>query len=77
MPFRPADPSRSGLLARGIHLAPWLGPDGELVLVAVTSKGRTLREPITLPHGADRIGAAEALWEELERADPVAHLKVC
>lgn len=67
----------AGLLARGVHVCPYLGPDGELVLVAVTSTGRRLCDPVTIPHGADRVGAADALWARLESEDPVPILRAC
>lgn len=64
MPSRPSN----SLLRRGVRQAPWLGPNGELVLVAITSKRQKLKE-VVVPHGASRIDAAERLEAELDLAD--------
>ena len=58
------------LADRGVWIAPWIGPQGEVVLVAVTSAHRLAAAPVTVPAGADRIAAAEALWDHLEAVDP-------
>lgn len=55
---------------RGVHVAPWMGPDGELVLVAVTSLGRQAAPPVVVPHGGDRLRASDELWDLLDRVDP-------
>lgn len=57
-------------LGRGVYVAPWCGPQGELVLLAITSAGRLACDPLMIPHGADRVAAADALWDALEEADP-------
>ncbi len=64
------------LLGRGVFHAPWLGPDGELVLLSVRSDHRLNAPPLVVPHGASRIAAAERLEAALEGDDPVARLRV-
>lgn len=69
-------PFLAALLDRGVWQAPWLGPNGELVLLAIT-KARALHgEPHVVPHGASRIEAAELLLSRLDRDDPVPKLRV-
>lgn len=58
------------LLNRAVHIAPWQGENGEIVLIAVTARGTLLREPLTVALRGDHIAAADALWDELDRADP-------
>lgn len=64
------------LLGRGVFQAPWLGPDGELVLIAVRSDHRLNAPPLVVPHGASRIAAAERLESDLEAGDPITRLRV-
>lgn len=54
---------------RGVWVAPWMGPRGELVLVSVTSRRRKLEER-TVPLGADSVAISEAMFTALDRADP-------
>lgn len=63
------------LSKRGVWQAPWMGEEGEMVLIAITSKHRLLRI-VTIPPGASRIDAAEALLSELDAADPVPSLRL-
>lgn len=72
--MRIARPSEQ--LTRGVYVAPWMGPDGELVLLAITSTARLACEPITVPHGADRVLAADLAWGALEVADPLPDLRL-
>lgn len=70
----PAVPYPTGglsLFSRGIWKAPWQGPDGEMVLVAITSGRRLLGNPVVLPLGADHIAIADEMWGQLDAADPV------
>lgn len=61
-----------GLWQRGVHAAPWQGPNGELVLIAIDSHRGLLPDSITVvPHGASRVDAADSLWAFLESLDPV------
>lgn len=64
-------------VGRGVWLAPWQGPNGEMILVAVSSKCRRLRE-VTVPIGANHVDAAERLLDLLDEQDPDprARLKV-
>lgn len=55
---------------RGLYIAPWCGPDGELVLLAMQSNRRLAAPPLQIPHGADSVGMAEGLQRTLEEADP-------
>ena len=54
---------------RGVWVAPWMGPRGELVLVAVTSRRRKLEER-TVPLGADGVAISEAMFARLDAEDP-------
>src|SRR4051812_13197393 len=58
-------------LARGVWQAPWFGPDGQRVLLAVTSRGTLAEDPVVLPHGASLVAAADRLDALLERVDDV------
>jgi hypothetical protein len=66
--MRQAKPFES--LPRGVFLAPWMGPEGELVLLAVKANGRLACDPVMLPHGADRGEASDRLWQLLHDVDP-------
>jgi hypothetical protein len=65
-------------LRRGVHVAPWMGPNDELILVAVTSTGRQAAPSVIVPHGTDRLKVSDALWDLLDEVDPDirAHLKI-
>lgn len=68
--FTPA--TEMGLdLPRGVYQAPWIGPDGEVVLIAITRQHKLAAGPVTVPHGASRVGAADELWAVLDRVDPM------
>lgn len=64
-------------LRKGVYVAPWMGPDGELVLLAITATRRLAVPPLTIAHGADRVAASDELWDALDQAepDPRARLK--
>lgn len=64
------------LLGRGVFQAPWLGPNGELVLLAVRRDHRLNAPPLVVPHGASRIAAAESLLAGLDRDDDLPKLKI-
>jgi hypothetical protein len=57
-------------LARGVYLAPWVGPNGEVVLIALRTDGRLACEPVTVPDGRSRLEANERLWNLLDARDP-------
>lgn len=69
MPFRIAHFGE--MYDRGVWLAPWLGDNGEFILVAVNSRRRKVAEEI-IPAGADHAAAAERLYEALDRDEPEA-----
>jgi len=58
------------LLNRGVWLAPWCGSEGEMVLLAITSRHRLAVPPVVIPNGASRVDAANLLWDQLEQSDP-------
>jgi hypothetical protein len=62
-------------IGRGVWVAPWQGPNGETILVAVSRKRRKIAERLLSP-GDDHVGAGEALWDMIERDDPEPMLKV-
>lgn len=70
----PALPS-DHFLRRGVYVAQWLGPNGEFILIAITSKHVKLRE-VVVPACANHVKAGEDLWAELDDVDPVPDLKV-
>jgi hypothetical protein len=57
-------------VGRGVYVAPWMGPDDELVLIAITAAGKLAAPPLTIPHGASRLAASDELWAAVERVDP-------
>lgn len=56
---------------RGVWVAPWQGPNGEIVLFSIDSHSKLVAGPFIVPAGSDHIAASEALWEELEAVDPL------
>ena len=63
-------PSNSTNVGRGVWVAPWMGPNGELVVVAVSRRNRLLAERIIAPgDNSDAIG--QELWAIVERDDPL------
>ncbi len=57
---------------RGVWKAPWMGPNGEFVLIVIDSKRRLVNGPVTIPVGGDHLAVADALWDFLEVVDPVS-----
>lgn len=73
----PQFPLMVGVIAqRGVWVAPWLGADGELVLIAVSRRGRLIGAPYLIPHGADRVAASDAMWALLDAADPEMEVRL-
>lgn len=70
------NPFLVALLERGVWQAPWLGPDGELVLIAITRARSMYGLPFVVPHGASRIEAAERMMGELDAVDAVPNLQL-
>ena len=62
--------------SRGVWIAPWRGPNDELVLFAQDSKAHLVTDPVTIPHGADRVAIADGLWDLLTWAEPEPDLVV-
>lgn len=54
---------------RGVFAAPWMGENGEILLVAVTSDGRRIAER-SVAFGESAHSIADELWDLLEAADP-------
>lgn len=61
-------------VGRGVWVAPWMGPDGETILVAVKRNGRLATWTMLRP-GDDHVGASDDLWSILEAQDPEPMLK--
>lgn len=57
------------LLPRGVWTAPFLGPRGEPILVAIDREHRHVRW-VTVPAGCGLLDISDDLWAFLERADP-------
>ena len=55
---------------RGVWIAEFHGPDGELFVYSIDSRNHPVQLPVMIPHGADRIAYTDALWEELDVVDP-------
>lgn len=61
------------LVPRGVHRAPCLSPDGDVMIYAVDHRHRLLRDSLTFVRSGDNPFAANhALWDRLEIEDPVA-----
>ena len=54
---------------RGVWIAPWLGANGETILVAVRRDGRELAQRPLNPDD-DHLRASDELWERLDADDP-------
>lgn len=59
---------------RGVWIAPWLGPDGETILVAVDQHHRRIGSECRVAAGASHVLAADEMWERVERDDPIPRL---
>lgn len=68
-------PSPSGrLLERGVHVEPYLGPNGETVLVLIDHHHRKIGERL-VQVGDSHLDIADEAWDEVDRLDPF-YLKV-
>lgn len=65
----PPPPALVELLPRGVAIAPWVGSNGEVVLVAVDSHGRKFSE-VSVPPGENRLCVEDALQASLDANDP-------
>lgn len=63
-------------LGRGVYVAPWVGPDGEVVLIALSGDRRLIGDPILIPKGGNHVQAGDALWARLDHDDPRPQLKI-
>jgi hypothetical protein len=63
-------------VGRGVWVAPWVGPNGEIVLLALRRDNRLAGEPHVIPLGASHVLAADELWERLDREDPEQRLQI-
>lgn len=57
------------MLDRGVWAAPWIGPNGEVVLLGVTNERKLALDPVTVPDGASRVAAADRIWDAIEDAE--------
>lgn len=48
-----------------------MGPNGEVLLLAITSRHQLACEPVLVAEGASRVERADALWDLLEEVDPL------
>lgn len=55
---------------RGLYVAPWMGENGEIILLAVTSTRRLAAPPLEVPWGEDSVAFAERLQATLDEVDP-------
>ena len=63
----PTDGAR--LCGRGVWNAPWSGPNGELVLLAIDSQHRLINGPMVVARGTDHVMVADAMWDLLDACD--------
>ena len=64
-------PGPGEMLERGVWKAPWRGPNGEIVLLAVTSSHCLLSGcPVVVPRGCCHVTEADRLWALLDEIDP-------
>ncbi len=63
-------------VGRGVWIAPWVGPNGETVLLAITRFRKLVGEPVTIPNGTSHHVACDALWAQLDQEDPTPKLAV-
>jgi len=56
-------------LPRGLSIAPWVGPNGEVVLIVTTSQHRKLTE-VVVPGTANHLAIEAKLFAWLDEVDP-------
>jgi hypothetical protein len=61
---------------RGVWMAPWMGQNGETILVAVTRERKLACDPVLVPPGGNHVAASDALWARLDGHDPIPNLKL-
>lgn len=62
--------SRPSPLPRGVYVAPYFGPNGETVLLAITARQRLAAEPLFLLTSEHEVEQADALRRLLDEHDP-------
>jgi hypothetical protein len=67
-PMTAKEPAAKGL-SRGVWIAPWVGPEDEMVLFAIDAR-RHLVATHTSPKLSDHFAALDALWHQLDTVDP-------
>jgi hypothetical protein len=63
-------------LGRGVYVAPWVGPEGEVVLLAITRDGKLAGDPLIIQHGGNHVEAGDRMWDRLEEGDPIPILRI-
>ncbi len=66
----------NGSLSRGVYVAPWVGPKGEVVLLAVTREQKLAESPRIVPIGANQAIVRDEMWARLEHEDPQPILRI-
>lgn len=66
---------RAPMISRGVWCAPWDGPNGEIILVAVSSAGRRLEERL-VSVAEDYLEVAETMLDRLDALDPDVRSKL-
>jgi len=56
---------------RGVFVAQWDGPNGEIILIARDRRRRLIGEPYTVPCGSDPVAANDLMWARVDAADPM------
>ena len=51
----------SDLAGRGVYVAPWVGPAGEFVLLAITRDRKLACPPHVIPLGGNHVAAGDAV----------------
>lgn len=69
-------PPRTELAERGVWVAQWLGPSGEMILVAVSREHRQVGDLVLIPAGGNSLEASDELWRRLDGEDPIPNLKL-
>lgn len=74
--MRSVNSARSSSLTRGVYVAPWTGPKGEVVLIALSNDQQLVGEPLMIPNGGNHVAAGDAMWARLDLDDPRPQLKI-
>lgn len=63
-------------LSRGVYVAPWVGPNGEVVLLAITHERKLAEPPRVVSATSSQSVARDEMWARLERNDPMPILRI-